>query len=265
MRPTQYLKKGLMDIVLGAFSLLGTLALSALATIRCRFNWPFVLIAVWKMIFSLWVTCTAIHRALDVWKVHDKERAIAANDERRYERYQYDVRQRKVDMDEAWSRGWLPWIGATTRWATTFQPSCPQRPPLDSDAFGYKPLLWLGLYACGVIIGLVGLITVVVNNWSGHTKAMNIVCGLFGGCVVLIPILVFLVLQYMEDEMLDNILGSLFVLVVIIGVLTALWSDWILAAISVRHGGNWSGVPSSGVQGLYWGYFAAKRLLLLFT
>jgi hypothetical protein len=47
-------------------------------------------------------------------------------------------------------------------------------------------------------------------------------------------------------------------------VMTALWSDWILAAIHVRDGGNWSGIPSSDATVLYWGYFAAKRLPLLF-
>jgi hypothetical protein len=53
-------------------------------------------------------------------------------------------------------------------------------------------------------------------------------------------------------------------LIITIGVMTALWSDWILAAIHVGDGGNWSGIPSSDATVLYWGYFAAKRLPLLF-
>ena len=97
--------------------------------------------------------------------------------------------------------------------------------PLDSDAFGYKPLLWLGLYACGVIIGLIGLITVVVDNWSDHTRAMEVICGTFGGCALLVTLLTSLALFRLGDGVLNCVFISFLTLVTTIGVLTALWSD----------------------------------------
>lgn len=44
------------------------------------------------------------------------------------------------------------------------------------------------------------------------------------------------------------------------GLLAALYSDWVLGVIT----GNLAGVPSGDVRVIYWIYFVAKRLPLMF-
>jgi len=48
--------------------------------------------------------------------------------------------------------------------------------------------------------------------------------------------------------------------IILVGMLAAFYSDWILGAIA-QHG--WSGAPSGDNIWLYWSYFVAKRLLLV--
>jgi hypothetical protein len=46
------------------------------------------------------------------------------------------------------------------------------------------------------------------------------------------------------------------VILVWVGLLCSVWSDWILAAIA----NNWGGLPSGDIAFLFWIYFIAKRL-----
>jgi hypothetical protein len=267
-RPTQpwkVLSGWLFDLILGSLSLLSTLAFSILAVVSCRFNWPFVLIAIWKMIFSLFMTCMAIHRALTVRRETGKQKETRKRLARVREEHRRNVQQRAEDRKEAWNLGWVPYAWKTIRWAITFDTSWTQQQPrpIDSEALGHDPAWWILLYICGVIIGLIGLIATVVNNWSDRTLAMDVICGTFGGCALLVFLVRFRTWGD-GDKVVDSFGALLEALIITIGVMTALWSDWILAAIHVRDGGNWSGIPSSDATVLYWGYFAAKRLPLLF-
>jgi hypothetical protein len=264
LQPTKYLNRWLFDLVLGSFSLLSTLAFSILAVVSCRLNWPFVLIAIWKMIFSFFMTCMSIHRALTVRKKMGEREKVLKRQKSEREKHRLNVQRRREGMREAWNHGWVLWIWEAAKWATTIDPSWVQREPphIDSEGFGYEPGLWVAPYICGVIIGLVGLIAMVVNNWSDRTLAMDVICGTFGGCSLLIFLVLFR--KWGDANKADSFEAFLGALTVTIGVMTALWSDWILAAIHVQDGGNWSGVPSSDATVLYWGYFAAKRLPLLF-
>lgn len=115
------------------------------------------------------------------------------------------------------------------------------------------------MYLLSVIIGLVGLIAVVVNNWPNRTRAMEIICEVFGGCAALVVVLALLLALYQGDLGIIPFVGCAAV-VTVTAFLSALWSDFILAAISVRDGGSWSGIPSSGNTALFWAYFIAKRL-----
>ncbi|KAL9110458.1 MAG: hypothetical protein Q9227_005002 [Pyrenula ochraceoflavens] len=135
-----------------------------------------------------------------------------------------------------------------------------------------RPGFWLILYLGGVVIGLTGLITEVVRNWAQRTRAMEIICGVFGGIVILaivaaLALFMLMIISENEDEKESRWfnfsvtwIGTLTAAVTVTGILTALWSDWILAAIEVKEGGSWAGLPSSDIAWLYWGYFAAKRL-----
>jgi len=52
---------------------------------------------------------------------------------------------------------------------------------------------------------------------------------------------------------------AIFLLFLATGILAALFSDWILAAIA----DNYAGVPDGNNSVLYWSYFVAKRLQIL--
>lgn len=148
----------------------------------------------------------------------------------------------------------------------------------EKQKTSYAPALWPGIfYTCGVVIGLVGLTAVMVKVWPQRTKAMMIITGVFGGFVILAFIFgliigIFIWRDERDDDPSDGAVKSVgfltfvsgfistFGAVGMIGVLAAFYSDWILAAIEVQHGGSWAGLPSSDIAGLYWAYFVAKRL-----
>ena len=203
------LKHWFMDLVLGIGSLCVSMVLSILAIVRCHSDWPFTLIATWKMLLSMSLSFIAIHRAIEIH------------------------RDRKTT----------------------------------------KPAFWLILYCTGIIIGLTGLIALCVQNWSDRTRAMEIICGVFGGTVILLTVILVVIAIWADDAIKESKLVKamshgfdffLFLLLVV-GIMTALWSDWIIAALVVRdrgdrNGGGWAGTPSSDIAWLYWSYFAAKRL-----
>jgi hypothetical protein len=119
--------------------------------------------------------------------------------------------------------------------------------------------MWLFLYVVGLIVGIVGVFSLVKETWLDIPK-VRLITYVFGGICGGIIVFVFL------GTMLDcegNGLATSFVSVPIGGVtllvvLGVFYSDWILAAIA----GNMAGVPSSDVALLYWLYFAFKRFPL---
>ncbi|KAJ5912934.1 hypothetical protein N7504_001817 [Penicillium tannophilum] len=271
-RPWKYLKKWKIDLVLASGSLIFTFVISVLALVRCRFHWPFVLIAIWKTSFSLTVTCTGIHTSFNVRRLYRKRSATEAmrqqslrmhgTIEQHNKKEQQKYNERKLEHIDPnawfWTRTWQwMWVpGPNTQSLPTIPP---EQNPVRSDDYGYSAALWLAMYLLSVIIGLVGLIAVVVNNWPNRTRAMEIICEVFGGCAALVVVLALLLALYQGD--LDIIpFVCCAAVVTVTAFLSALWSDFILAAISVRDGGSWSGVPSSGNTALFWAYFIAKRL-----
>ncbi len=132
-----------------------------------------------------------------------------------------------------------------------------------------RPLLWLLIYAIGVITGMVGLGSLVVQNWN--IKHVNTITAVFAGCIggVMVMIAGITFLWKMSDKketsnrvggiILQSGLATFMAGMVIIGLLAAFYSDWILGVMT--H--NLVGAPSSDNEMLYWLYFAAKRLPLL--
>jgi hypothetical protein len=72
-------------------------------------------------------------------------------------------------------------------------------------------------------------------------------------------VLLGILIGWAGDKDTDNmgvVFMGIFFLVIGTGMIAALYSDWILAAID----GNYAGVPDGSNEVLYWTYFAAKRL-----
>lgn len=215
--PIRQLSRYKLDLLLGLASVLFTIALSALAIIRCRRSWQFILIAAWKMSLSFTLGCCGIHRALYV---------------------------RKSDKSERKETIALRWYGVGN-YHTKNEDSRPS----------YAPAGWLVFYILGIAVGLVGLISIVVEAWPTRSKAIEIISEVFGTAVLLgIPIGICF------HTFISNALVGICGAIGMIGILPAFYSDWILAAIAVQEGGDWAGTPSSDYAPLYWAYFAAKRL-----
>jgi len=215
-----------IDFTLALISLVLTVASSALSMVRCRDQWPLVLIATWKMLLSLSLGFTAVHRALDVRRVNQGPDTV--------------TRKHLFRPNE-----------------TVEQSRTPRA----------RPACWILLYAAGIIIGLVGLIAIVTQTWHTHTKAMLVINVVFGAFTIPTGIFGGVVGFVAGGGAVHPFIGctiGLFGATVgclsAIGVLAALYSDWILAAIEVQKGGNWTGLPAVNARWLYWTYFVAKRL-----
>jgi hypothetical protein len=141
-----------------------------------------------------------------------------------------------------------------------------------------KPFRWLTLYCLGTVVGMVGLISIVIQTFA-LSKNIRIVTYTFGGVVLGISILIGLLAccclgtrrktdykalgdgaKNSTDKVWSGLIlggGSAFTAAIaLFEVLAALYSDMILAAIA----NNWSGAPTDDNQYFYWTYFTAKRL-----
>jgi hypothetical protein len=120
-------------------------------------------------------------------------------------------------------------------------------------------IYWIPLYMLGLIVGLVGVFSLVKETWL-DSPAVRVVTYVFGGIfgAIIFTILVFSLLKGLEI-LLAIPLAGLFAPTIVLAVLGVFYSDWILAAVA----GNMAGLPSSDVEVLYWLYFAFKRVPLL--
>jgi hypothetical protein len=137
------------------------------------------------------------------------------------------------------------------------------------EGFPYEeaePAWTLVIYSGGIVVGLTGLLSLVSEAIAGNAK-LQIITYVFGGLVGL-PLVVgiFSFIYWIcvcgRAKKTGGTLSakSFGVAAGLFGILAALYSDWALAAMT----GNWIGAPSEDKQGLYWTYFGAKRLLILF-
>jgi hypothetical protein len=130
---------------------------------------------------------------------------------------------------------------------------------------GIQVLWWLVLYALGLIGGLAGLFSLVVQTIHMNYNVL-IITAVFGSVLAAAIVLFwFIILFWTWDEIESKTgggflsgLGAVVVGAAGMGLMGALYSDWILAAIA----NNMTGVPTSDNAVLYYIYFAAKRLTL---
>ena len=131
-------------------------------------------------------------------------------------------------------------------------------------------IMWIGLYVLGLIIGMVGVFSLVKETWLDNSKVRLITYGfggISGGIIALAMLggiaMVVTIFCDGDDDVFSTGCGTFLgaapfggaVLFVILGVF---YSDWILGAIA----GNLAGEPSSDVVLIYWLYFAFKRVSL---
>lgn len=123
----------------------------------------------------------------------------------------------------------------------------------DDDGSDGVSALWAIFYWIGLIIGMVGVISLVKQNWgvSGVSTVTYIFAGLW---VALVLLLLFIIM--MAGIAGGEGLSGYWVLtpIALIPISLVRYSDWILGAIA----GDLVGIPSGDIALVYWLYFAAK-------
>lgn len=135
----------------------------------------------------------------------------------------------------------------------------PWAEPRDRSEIAEGSTPWLILYVLGLIIGLVGLGSLVKETWDDHT--IRVITYAFGGvCLGGVAIAAIIgLIGACGDGDASWLAAAPTVCIVGVVILGVLYSDWILGVIA----GNLAGVPSGDIRILYWAYFAAKRLPML--
>jgi hypothetical protein len=204
---------------LAALMLALTIAISVWTIVRCRADWRVLVIAVWKLTMSATLGCVCLHRALMM------ERDVGGKG-------YHPVEAETLNIGSGEKTTKVPW----------------------------QLLAWLPLYGCGIIVGMSGLISLVHHNWHNHLVQLVTVAfaGVIFGTAVVFAALVLCSSGGGADAFFVGSVVGVGTIVSLIGVLSAFYSDWILAAVM----GNMVGQPSSDIAPLYWTYFVAKRLPL---
>lgn len=194
-----------IDFVTLFLSLCGTVIPSIITSLGCHSDWRFILIAIWKLFFSICVSIIGLHTVREADKPPAHRKSFSS------------------------SKSWAP-----------------------------------SLYTIGVLVGLTGLISVVKEDWNPVTKPMVVICCVFWGVAAL---LVSMILPFLlcggkdHDRWAWRFIKFIFLIIVFF---TAIWSDWILAAISVKHGGTWHGIPHEYENRIIFGVFIGSRILPVF-
>jgi hypothetical protein len=213
------------DIALATFSLISTIIITTLTTIRCRNRWEFICLTVWKLDLSLTLGSVAIHSATSV------ANGIRAAP---YEFYEF---KRTRDLSGL-------------------------RRELSGKVYSYAG--WLFLYLPGIGAGLAGLFSIVhkVVGTNTRVRIITIVFGVIWGLPAGLGLLACGLHCCGRHNTMEKggcfkkALVGLAVSVFLIFILLPFYCDWVLGAI----GEDLTGLPSSDNAILYWLYFAAKRI-----
>jgi hypothetical protein len=123
-------------------------------------------------------------------------------------------------------------------------------------------VFWIIPYIIGLIIGMVGLGTLVNKVWQTDHRIQVITYAFAagGGGIVLIMFVLGIVDSFQSKDDATTTAAILPVgAIAIIVFFGVLYSDWILGIIA----NNLTGFPSDDIAILFWCYFAVKRLPLL--
>jgi hypothetical protein len=218
-RRPQHLKLGIVDVALKTISNIITVIISALTMVRWRSRWQFIAIAAWKLDLSLTLGFLSMHAEIIAW-----------NDRR--------------DLNIGKRGG-----GIILTPKLYFSISIPRGGELSYKNM-LKILFWLLLYIPGVAAGMVGLFSLVIENFRSNHH-LRLVTYAFSGGLFLLTTLFLVWILFRRPDISEDEIGVYFVYVLsaflAVEILDAFYSDWVLAAIA----GNLTGAPSSDNSALY--------------
>jgi len=223
LAPWRKLGSPRFDMFLAATGLLAGLVLTIFTMIRCQQRWQFMLIAGWKALLSVSLGAFSLHVAMLIAQWGTTSQRSAEYPLERLGRH-----TRKQRQVHSYSQREL----CAAMW-------------------------WLVLYLLGMLAGLTGLISLVIEAW-GDNKVVELTTYACGGVTVVVILLwAWYRFLYLATDGPNQQAGfRIFVLPLALGLIAALYSDWVLAGLAE----NLVGVPSGDVAPLYYAYFAAKRL-----
>jgi hypothetical protein len=221
--PWRRLSSGKFDLCLSILQLTITVAIASFTIARCRSRWQFILLAVWKLVMSM---------VVGAWGVSASRNAIKAS------KYEPLPKSTGVDLaDPPHKAPRIIWSSEDATWLTLF------------------------IYAAAAVVGLVGLISLVVENFwiPGVWKITTVFGSLILGTGLACLALWWCVDASGEKEgvnrhrkrkaLLRGLSFSSFgVIPTLMLILAAFYSDWVLGALA----GSLVGVPSGDNAYLYW-------------
>ena len=231
LMPWRRLRESRQNLWLTALSGCLALPMTVVSMARCHNTWPFILVAVWKLVFSTTQTVMGIHAALIAgasWFQPTKS----------------------------------PSAGCASQLETGLL-----RAHEFKQEFG-KIWWWCIFYFLGAFVGFVGIMAIAGNHMADNEQ-LRITTGAFGAAVFLVVVLTtgrrwrtyfskLPAVTPMEDG-LEVLRWSAGFAVFVVTLLFALYSDWALAAVARDN----LGMPTSANAPVYWCYLVAKRLPML--
>jgi hypothetical protein len=220
-----------VELTLAILTLLGSVPISIITIYSCRDRWEYACIAVWKLTLSIALAAINSHQGTVIFRHH---RQAVKEKKTTYT----NPRSNSGRVRAVLSRLNGPKISIEVDWSS------------QSGAYW-----WLSAYTTGTVIGVVGLIPLVIDHYDHHfTPGIKVMSNLFAMFVGFPIVLWLLCITYWIKK--RAMISSFVIVLVWIGLFTAIYADWVLAGIAR----NWGGLPSSDIALLFWIYFAAKRL-----
>ena len=253
--PWKSLEYKKFDLLCDTISLLLAVPLASLTIFRCSGRWQYVLLAVWKTTLAISLSAISFQRS---WSL-EKDRL-----RRKGRKLQEKVAKSETDNTEYQP---IPNNYDDDGMATSTAET-PSLTKEDGPGFKSSLLWWLGLYALGTIVGLVGLFSIVGHEFE-YNHTLRTVSWVFLGVTIFIPgivgglgLLIFFDKPKPgeKDTRLMTFVGfNMFTFIILVlwaGMLAAFYSDWVLGAIAK----SLVGAPTEDNKVFYWTYFVAKRL-----
>ncbi|KAK4222636.1 hypothetical protein QBC38DRAFT_489373 [Podospora fimiseda] len=247
-----------------AIALIGfaiTMVMTALTMARCRRTWPFILIAVWKLVLSVTLTGMTVQASLEILdtpKADTSTPSVAYSPYPTYPMNYFDTRGQYRELHKSTSK-----ITLQTTNDAGEQTERSINLPQGKGRY-HRVWYWFPLYFLGSVVGFVGIMN-VVGKHIGENKEVKIITGAFGGVTLIVALFVLVSCWFfMSGTGCCGMVGVSFfvgagVTVFVLSVLFAFYTDWVLAALA----GDLVGTPSGDNAVFYWTYFAAKRLPML--
>ncbi|KAK4459725.1 hypothetical protein QBC42DRAFT_182731 [Cladorrhinum samala] len=251
------------NLAVAIIGFLITLILTTLTMARCRRTWPFILIAVWKLVLSVTLTGMTVQATLEIFEMPKDGKTPEVEYDPFFAGGSY-----RADSTVG---GYHPLKGSTSTFTLQRMNENGEyvererkiNLPQGQERY-HRVWYWFPLYFVGSVIGFVGIMNVVGKNINDNHR-LKLITGVFGGVTLLVVMAVLVLCCLLMDgsgccgALSISFLAGAGVAVFVLSVLFAFYTDWVLAALA----GDLVGTPSSDNAVFYWTYFAAKRLPML--